>query len=631
MRTAIRAIGCVMVMAALGACREDISIPRETSAELPNATYQALCDTGCSLLSTTEAWDLPVPSLDSADAWLPVASLVLGRRNGEAAVLGLLFESGLTGEALNLPLRITGPLEDLTITLGQLSSGLSLALVSGTREERLTLSVPRSSKFRTRQEFDLVLTSKVKIASVLAPWHRVRTSGPFFTPPPSSCVLVVQAATCGGIADAINPFVPGILGDFQSNSGTGASSPITITYSPSVNSVTIRIQDPTYAGNTMTAYNGTVPIGTISFPFSGVPGINVPVLRTLTGTISKIVLTPAPADYVAYEGGFESATVQVAVACTPTTLVRAATITCNTTLTPAQAYTVTRRTARGTGFTIEDSTKVNHLSGEVDAWAGPAIATSNVVVEVSVVTPAGDTAKVTNTTPATFTATKRTFPTWNLVFTGGFGSGQVTYTISPAEGLAAYPPSGKRWAVMQIVWPSFEDPLTYPTLSPTTGPNSTLRTLQNPFTVSEYDPYLSAGLDQAAATSVQAQYPSALAWYNDQNGLGSGTCVASNMLTFRDAVIRHEGGTGASNSHYGIANQQFISLKPDSLFEGVFGSKTDADFRADLLARLFKFSSDSTGPYQLAQTGFDNSDKVNVYPHLLTTGSCILDANPNDP
>jgi hypothetical protein len=104
---------------------------------------------------------------------------------------------------------------------------------------------------------------------------------------------------------SIVPYAPGDpFGDFQSDPGTGVSAPITITFSQPVTSVTITIEDPTYAGNAMTAYrpDGSIA-GSVSFTGSGIPGIDIPDTQTITADgIVRIVLTPAPLDYVAYAG-----------------------------------------------------------------------------------------------------------------------------------------------------------------------------------------------------------------------------------------------------------------------------------------------------------------------------------------
>ncbi len=418
----------------------------------------------------------------------------------------------------------------------------------------------------------------------------------------------------------------GPIGTFQSGNGTGASSPLTITYAPAINSVTITAQDPTFVGNVMTAYNGTVAIGSVRFANSGVPGLNVPSTRTLTGTITKIVLTPAPGDYVAYDGGFESAAVQVAVSCLPASVVRGATVTCTTTVTPAQVYVIRRRTAIGAGsaFHIVDTTRVNRLAGQVDTWSGPAIAASSVEVQVAVVMPSGDTVLVVNPTPATFAVTRRSLLQWSVVPFGQPGAGPWAFVVDSAQGFHPVPGRGARWGGFQMTFPTFTDVTAYPTLVAQTGPNKSLRTLLGSIAPLPYQPWVHAAVDRTAALERLAIDPRTLVWHDDQDGAPAGTCGPLQIALFRDAIVRHEGGTAATNSHAGKANQLFASLRPDTTFEQFFGANSDSTFRASLTAALNSFT-DSLGPYKTGQRGFDAADAVNVYPHLRPVGACNLD------
>jgi hypothetical protein len=112
--------------------------------------------------------------------------------------------------------------------------------------------------------------------------------------------------SCTGISVGIVPYAPGdhFGADFQSSPGSGGNAPITVTFSNPVSSVTITIEDPGPPGNTMTAYraNGSVA-GRVRFTGCGCSGINIPDTRSITAAgIVRILLTPAPLDYVAYKG-----------------------------------------------------------------------------------------------------------------------------------------------------------------------------------------------------------------------------------------------------------------------------------------------------------------------------------------
>ena len=113
------------------------------------------------------------------------------------------------------------------------------------------------------------------------------------------------ASSCPGVSVTMVPYAPGdhFGADFQSTAGSGVSSPITITFSQVVSSVTVTAFDPTFAGNMMQAFdqNGGL-VGTAGIAGSGTPGVNNPQTVTLNGSIKSIVLTPGANDYVAYGG-----------------------------------------------------------------------------------------------------------------------------------------------------------------------------------------------------------------------------------------------------------------------------------------------------------------------------------------
>lgn len=113
-------------------------------------------------------------------------------------------------------------------------------------------------------------------------------------------------------------------------------------------------------------------------------------------------------------------------------------------------------------------------------------------------------------------------------------------------------------------------------------------------------------------------------WYADQNGLGSGTCTASDVLTFRNEVRRHEGVGIASNSHAGVANLSFSTFRPDTTVEKVVQRSTRRQ-TAELGYFKYKDFLDDT-PYRSAQTAFDSTDT----PQVNASVSCTFDYNPLD-
>jgi hypothetical protein len=99
-----------------------------------------------------------------------------------------------------------------------------------------------------------------------------------------------------------------IGGTFTSQAGTSASTTITITFVPAVAIFQAVEYDPTFAGSKMVAYDSTgTKLDSVSFKFSGTPGVNVPDTETVTGQghfISRIDLIPAAGDYVSYDASF---------------------------------------------------------------------------------------------------------------------------------------------------------------------------------------------------------------------------------------------------------------------------------------------------------------------------------------
>ncbi len=112
-------------------------------------------------------------------------------------------------------------------------------------------------------------------------------------------------SSCPDVSLTMDPYAPGAaFGDFQSGPGTGASSTITIVFSKPIMSVTVTVEDPTWAGNVVQAYNADgALVGTATVAFNNTPGQNDAQTVTLSGRgIRTLKLVPAANDYVAYSG-----------------------------------------------------------------------------------------------------------------------------------------------------------------------------------------------------------------------------------------------------------------------------------------------------------------------------------------
>lgn len=128
----------------------------------------------------------------------------------------------------------------------------------------------------------------------------------------NSCSIVASGGTGCGVSYSVDPYSDETVigGTFTSDPGTGATRPIRVIFSPGVQSVTVTIHDPTFAGNRMVATDDGGSL-TADFDFTGQPGENVPDTETLTGTnITALDLIPSTetgdGDYVAWDVNFSA-------------------------------------------------------------------------------------------------------------------------------------------------------------------------------------------------------------------------------------------------------------------------------------------------------------------------------------
>jgi len=300
----------------------------------------------------------------------------------------------------------------------------------------------------------------------------------------------------------------------------------------------------------------------------------------------------------------------VNVTCAPANPTRGATVSCKTSLASVEPYSVTRRTARGKGFTVEDTTSVSQQAGDTNTWDGPAVASTDVTVEVRL--QSGQT--LTNQTPGHFEVQARGWPTWKLTTLAA----HVIAIVAPY--MTQYPlPDTSDFGLFDINWQDFNSPTVTPTIRPNNGPNKGVVYLQNALDVTRYTVYTHPALYPPTNTTPK---PSK-SWYQDQNGRGSGTCGSSGIALLASNVERHEGKTQAQNSHFGVANKEFALLQPQFLMERQYSQADEATFRRQVFDSLDVFLK--TGAYNTAHDSFDLADIPNVYAL-----GCTLDFNLND-
>ncbi|HVO36490.1 MAG TPA: hypothetical protein VMT21_13035 [Gemmatimonadales bacterium] len=255
---------------------------------------------------------------DSAGLLVPLGNAVLQLRPGDSVTLSATVSPDL---AAGLPsdeqVVVVAGGDTVLVALRTDSTGTVVYRANVAADSvrfqvgltrRLT-AVPRSGAFSVSLSY-----GSAPLLEAWTPWvtGSARPAGAARAEATSAATCTATApgpatgpGACTAITVGIAPYAPGDpFGDFQSDPGTGVSNPITVTFSQPVQSVTLTIEDPTYDGNAMTAYraDGSVA-GTVSFAGSGVPGIDIPDSETITAAgMVRIVLTPAPLDYVAYSG-----------------------------------------------------------------------------------------------------------------------------------------------------------------------------------------------------------------------------------------------------------------------------------------------------------------------------------------
>jgi hypothetical protein len=414
----------------------------------------------------------------------------------------------------------------------------------------------------------------------------------------TTCLLDQAAGQCGSLSYQIQPFAVGDpFGSFQSNPGTGESSAITITFSGSLDSFTATIQDPTYAGNTMSAFddNGAL-VGTVSFAYSGGPGINVPDTRTISGPgITRVILQPAAADYVAYDASATPGVRTIKVVCT-TNIARGSLVKCTSTLSSPAPFTVALRQTTGKDYRVTDTTPIVHNAGEADIWQGEAVASGDVHVEVDVNTN-GRVERLQNTSTH-FDIKARSWPVWKITKTIEHDN-EVLLEKRMVEGV-----TGGVFGAGNA--PQRVDPVIS---RPTQGPNSGLAYIKQPLNVDTWEYWIHPGLFPPTSPPGTPGRPLWNEWYDDQNGDPPKTCNATNISTLLKNVRKHEGLGINASSHPGIANQQWGQSHPERTFESMYTQSPDGVLR-DMVVKAYDAAKTINGnsPYAVAQREFDAND-----------------------
>lgn len=355
-------------------CQHDATRP-DDDVPAPAATIatQIDCDSICVLANTPKLLSDATVESDSSGALVFLAQVNM--RASAGASVHLLLEADeatLAGIPSAERVFVDGPSGTKSIALRDLRTR-ALAYqfteaVDVTLRYRLSRNMFRSPDGGLR--LIQFVHGPASITQAVRPWLRAHSASAhaalLAATSTGSCVVppLTASSECN-TAVTLNPVVAAdhFGATFQSEPGSGASHPITATFSPGVQSVTVTIYDPTWTGNTMTA----TPGGSVSFSFSGAPGTNIPDTRTISlagtavatteivrapgaptmqtartpngtrttamttasGGITQVVLTPAAADYVAYDMSFDPLPADsFDVSCSPSPVTRGESVTC---------------------------------------------------------------------------------------------------------------------------------------------------------------------------------------------------------------------------------------------------------------------------------------------------------------
>lgn len=288
---------------------------------------------------------------------------------------------------------------------------------------------------------------------------------------------------------------------------------------------------------------------------------------------------------------------------------RGSEVDCQISVSPAVAFTITRRLANSRSITNDDRTPVTVPAGEVYHWKGTRVESTRVTVEGTTIATAGQPVQLRAS--ARFDADRRGWQIYTIP-SGSIDVKRDTVTISILN--PDHPPP---WGAMQL------NPVLIDSVadidSVATGPNAGAMYLRS-------QPSFPAG-DMVVINIHPAMFPPAptgvlknpawQVWYNDQDGKGGANllplfpqlwCRQQDMPKFVSETERHEGVTLATNSHVGVAMQALRDGRLDRRLEAWV---SDAAVRTEALGRVFGVFLDWNNNVHLkAQGVFEGPDTI---------------------
>ena len=299
------------------------------------------------------------------------------------------------------------------------------------------------------------------------------------------------------------------------------------------------------------------------------------------------------------------------VQCTPSPLLRGATVTCTARVNPSQQMIVIRREASGPGFQVREQLSSAVAKDSSYDWAGTAVADTRVTIHVRVTH--NGVQKVLRGADR-FVVTPRT---WNPF--------QITEAPRARREIRGRMTNNLSNGVYGNFSPTGLDPFSTSIDSVGVGPNAGLIYLV------DRPPFIGTGASVAVHPALYSPplgkpwgHPDWQRWYNDQNGRPGGTCTQAEVPRLRSEVERHEGLTLANDSHVGVANRAFIQHRPDRELEALYLFRRP---REALFQRAYsRYEAFIRGPQSQLQNQFDTQD----YAAIAAKFTCVFDLNPAD-
>jgi hypothetical protein len=248
---------------------------------------------------------------DSVSALLRLAEFQVSGHAGDQIALAINANGELSGADASAALVIDVDGTSEEYPLKTLPASIDVFSFATAQSVGVKYSVRRGTL--RRPAADVRLIQQVTGGSVThasTPWHRAalatraRLCSGGSCGDSSVCEITAATGTCGSVDWAVTPFyTPSTWSaeEFQSDSGTSASRLIAITFSKPIQAANILIEDPTFVGNTATAYDSSGAFAFSDFAYSDSAGVNHPDSASFSGSINMLVLNPAHSDYVAYD------------------------------------------------------------------------------------------------------------------------------------------------------------------------------------------------------------------------------------------------------------------------------------------------------------------------------------------